>query len=226
MALAVWREQQRIAHLLHDDVQQMLYAALTTTSILRESLAAREDALVQADWERLQRLLETAVETIRTLSVELSPPDSRSSLNAALRFLAQHMKELHQLDVDLQINAKPAGLSEELTAFIFQIVRELLFNVVKHAQVSKALVIVIEQGDYINIAVFDQGVGFSAPVQCDNPHRQGGFGLAHIRQQVEALGGVLETNAARGRGSSIHITLPRQINETEENVWLRDEFLL
>ena len=207
-ALATQHERQRIAHLLHDDVQQLLYAALATAGMLRANLAGRQDAASQADWVRLEGLLETAVETIRTLSVRLNPlSNHRDSLGNTLYLLTQHMKKLHQLDVELQIKAAPSQLSEEQTTLILQMIREMLFNVVKHAQVNKALVIVTEQHGHVDIKVIDHGVGFPP----DNlPHKHG-FGLAHVHEQVALLGGTLTIISAPEQGCSIQMILPKKM---------------
>lgn len=217
MALTKQCERRRIAHILHDDVQQLIYAALAAVGMLRAGLAVEGSAALEQDWERLAGLLETAVETIRILSVELSPPSgTKDSLGSTLRFLAQQMKDLHQFDVELQLEAAPDKLSEDLTALIFQIVRELLFNIVKHAQVDRAFVEVVENDRVVRIRVVDHGVGFPSVERYGSLGRKRGFGLAAVGERVELFGGDMVIHSAPGRGSSIAITLPKQIRGASE----------
>jgi two-component system sensor histidine kinase DegS len=114
------------------------------------------------------------------------------------------MKIKHGLDVQLDIRGEPVLQSEALTMFLFRSAQELLFNVVKHAQVHEAAVRVRRLGRYLCLSVRDRGRGFG-PRQLKETS---GFGLLSIRERVELLGGRMTIKSIKGRGSRFHIIIP------------------
>jgi signal transduction histidine kinase len=90
-----------------------------------------------------------------------------------------------------------------LRAFLFEAVNELLMNVVKHAGVDKAEVILSRSDDQIQLQVVDHGVGFD-PAQVHNTS----FGLFSIRERVELLGGRVEVDSTPGRGTCVRLIVP------------------
>ncbi len=94
--------------------------------------------------------------------------------------------------------------SEALTMFLFRTAQELLFNVVKHAEVHEVTVRVCRLGKYLCLSVRDRGCGF-APRQLKETS---GFGLLSIRERVELLGGRMTIKSIKGHGSRFHIIIP------------------
>ena len=91
---------------------------------------------------------------------------------------------------------------------LFNAVRELLFNVTKHAQVKVAMVQVQRVGDQIQIVVEDQGTGSSA-LQGGMPGNAGtGLGLFNIRKRLDLVGGRFEIDSAPGKGSRFTLQAP------------------
>jgi signal transduction histidine kinase len=92
---------------------------------------------------------------------------------------------------------------------LFRAVRELLFNVVKHAQVRDARVQLGHDADSrIRIVVSDDGAGFEPDVVRAREGTAGSFGLFSVRERLESLGGQLEVDSAPGRGASIILLGP------------------
>jgi CheY-like chemotaxis protein len=80
----------------------------------------------------------------------------------------------------------------------------LLFNTVKHAQVSEARVRVRSCGGYICLSVSDRGRGFDR----GKLRETAGFGLLSIRERVELLGGRMKIRSAPGKGSTFFVVAP------------------
>jgi signal transduction histidine kinase len=100
--LAEQRERQRIAQVLHDDLQQLLYAALMQLPLASSDGAA--DPSIEVPRQSVHDLLQAALEGIRTLAVDLSPPVLQAEgLVAALQCLAGQMQHMHHLDVKLDV---------------------------------------------------------------------------------------------------------------------------
>jgi PAS domain S-box-containing protein len=205
LTLAEQRERQRLAHVLHDDLQQLLVAAK-----LRVTFLARTDRARVADGCReLTDLLEEVLTACRTLTGELSPPILQTGgLVAGLEWLVRWQAEKFQLAVALDADPLAVPDSEAMTLLLFQSVRELLFNVVKHAQVLAARVEVRQQDGHLQIVVSDQGVGFdSATLRATGG---GGLGLSSIRQRLKYLGGYVGIVTAPGQGCRITLAAPFQ----------------
>jgi signal transduction histidine kinase len=96
----------------------------------------------------------------RNLVAELSPPVLHEfGLLAALRWLAEQMQP-YSLHVTVRIDTEDVRLPEDQAVLLFQSVRELLINAVKHAVAKQAFVLVEARENCLRILVEDQGVGF------------------------------------------------------------------
>jgi signal transduction histidine kinase len=92
---------------------------------------------------------------------------------------------------------------------LFRSVRELLMNIVKHAQAQHAYVTILREGDGVSIKVEDDGVGID-PVSEARSKSNGGFGLFSIRERLHYLGGRVEVESEEGRGTQITLEVPLQ----------------
>ncbi len=197
------RERQRLARVLHDGLQQLLVAAQLRTGWL----ARATDPRVQESTQELRNLLQQAIAASRSLTVELSPPELQTSgLRPALDWLARWMAETHQLTVEVRGNADQQPANDAVTTFVFQAVRELLFNIVKHAGVKCATVDVSAADGQLRITVSDAGRGFD-PTHVEMSSSNG-FGLPSIRQRLEFMGGKLDVDSVPGHGSRFTLLLP------------------
>jgi PAS domain S-box-containing protein len=201
LAVAEQRERQRLAAVLHDGLQQILVGGR-----LRVTLLARHpDPAVTAACSDLGRFLDEALASSRALTAELNPPVLQEGLTAGLTWLARWMADTHHLSVEVQV-ADSFPLDEPTTLLLFQSVRELLFNTVKHAQVDRARVEVSRRPGAVQIVVADAGVGFE-PDRIQ-PVGIGGLGIPSIRQRLEFLGGSLTVSSAPGQGSRFVLSVP------------------
>jgi PAS domain S-box-containing protein len=198
LAQAEQRERRRLATILHDHLQQLVVAARLKLTMSRTS----PDLIDEVD-----ELLEEVIRASRSLAVELSPPVlSRQGLGAALEWLGQQMAAKHGLNVEVHADAAVEPCGEDLRALLFQAVRELLFNVVKHAQGSRAVVDLIAEDQGVRIIVTDNGVGFD-PAELENNGRHG-FGLFSIDERLQVIDGRLTIDSAPGRGTRIVLEVP------------------
>jgi signal transduction histidine kinase len=94
-------------------------------------------------------------------------------------------------------------------------VRELLVNVVKHAQARKVKVSVHRANGDVRVSVEDDGVGFDPVDVTSSAAQTARFGLFSVRQRLEQLGGVIEIASEPGRGSKILMTAPLKQTETD-----------
>ena len=204
LTLAEQRERQRLAQVLHDGLQQILVAAKFRLALVDRSEDVRHAAAEVTD------LIDDAIETSRSLTAELSPPIlHHGGLVPALEWLVRWMREKHGMRVGLRVSTQIQSAPEEVTVLLFQATRELLFNVVKHARVNSASVVVVQRESGIEIAVNDEGAGFDPNQLRAQGGSAGGIGLFSIRERLSLLGGKMEIDSAPGRGSRFRLIAPQ-----------------
>ena len=206
LVIAEQTERQRIAQILHDDLQQLLYAFQIRVGAITPTLARDQASRLSQATE----LIDRAIDVTRSLTIELSPPALNSEdVGATLEWLALRMEEMHNLHVDVTSAAIP--LSTERRTLVYVITRELLFNVVKHAGTDRARLRVVREDNQLVLVVEDEGAGFDMTVEAKpGSSEQGGFGLKSIRQRLDHFGGRLEMEAASGEGTRATLFLPME----------------
>lgn len=209
LTLAEQRERRRISQILHDHVQQILYGIQMRIHLIGADETGQTALLEQL--AEVEKLLSQATQAIRTLTVELSPPLLRNEgLGAAVRWLAKQMAVTQKLQVCCEIEQDYQAPTPDLGVLIFQLVRELLFNVVKHAGVHQATLRLVEQGGNLEVTVADRGKGFDVGTMAGPRSDTVGFGLYSIRERLALFGGRLEIQSAPGQGVSAKIIVPKQ----------------
>jgi CheY-like chemotaxis protein/anti-sigma regulatory factor (Ser/Thr protein kinase) len=132
-------------------------------------------------------------------------------LPAALTWLAGRTRSQYGLVV--QVSADPHANSDrkDVRTLLFESVRELLFNAVKHAQVDKVTIdLSLDQDDALCITVADQGLGFDPAGLVERGKAgRGGWGLFSIRERLTLLGGRFDIESAPGQGTRFRLVAPR-----------------
>ena len=135
-----------------------------------------------------------------------------------MEWLALQMKEVHGLKVDVETIGGGWVLGRDLHVLLFQLIRELLFNMVKHAEPRKAWVQLRGEDEMLTILVKDEGWGFNPETVSDPEgleqvagHSATGPGLFSIRERLRAVGGTLEIESAPGDGTQVTIRLPLEV---------------
>ncbi|MDX1532226.1 MAG: ATP-binding protein, partial [Rhodothermales bacterium] len=207
LTMAEQRERRRISQLLHDGLQQLLFGAHLQVDALEGEALQSDPAAFHAQVVRVGALLDEAVQACRTLALDLCPPVlEHEGVETALAWLAVHMREAHALDVDLYVEGPCDLPGVERRVLLFQLVRELLFNVVKHAGTRRARVRLADDGA-VRITVEDDGVGFDAAAAEEEPGP--GFGLYSVRERLGLFGGTLVVDSRPGAGTRATLTLPK-----------------
>ncbi|MDA1013090.1 MAG: PAS domain S-box protein [Planctomycetota bacterium] len=202
-SMAEERERRRIAANLHDSVCQSLALAKMRLDILRQSLTDEQ----QQSLDDVRRLLERSIQDSRTLVFDLSPPVLYElGFEPAVRWLADRVKTNRGIRCAVLDDGSDKPLSDELSVFLFQAVRELLINVAKHAQTGKACVSICRRQGFLRVCVKDGGVGFR--MHAASTMRGEGFGLYSIGDRLDLLGGRMYVQSRPGRGTKVSLLAP------------------
>jgi PAS domain S-box-containing protein len=209
LTLAEQRARKQLASTLHDGLQQLLFSAMIT---LEKAVKANSEPGQVELLQRAHADVKEAMEAARTLSVSLFPPVLQiGGLPAALAWLAERMREQYNVAVSVVADPRANPEASDVRILLFEAVRELLFNTVKHAQVDKVDVhLALGADDSIDIQVSDKGIGFEPgdTLRRKDLHR-GGLGLFSIQERLALLGGHLEIQSEPGQGARFRLTLPR-----------------
>ena len=204
LSLAEQAERQRIAAILHDDLQQRLFALQVRLTSASAWAAKGETKAATAEMDQMRSALANAIDLTRRLTVDLSPPILHGEgLYHAIIWLSSRMKEQYGLNVGVELETSWRPLDEGMRVALFQIVRELLFNVVKHAGVREATVILAQSDGLVTLRVQDGGAGFDLQSAV-----AAGQGLRQARQRLELYGGQLALESQPGQGTRIIISVP------------------
>jgi PAS domain S-box-containing protein len=210
LTLAERREQKRLAQVLHDGLQQTLVAMKFNLALIERSKNVHQTVAETED------LIDEAIKISRSLTAELGPPMlNQGGLAPSLKWLTQWFLDRHGLTVNLTVRDDMESMPEEVIVQLFQCIREVLFNVVKHSGVRTARVIVVQRMGRIHVSIEDEGAGFDTSRLRTEGGSSGGFGLFSISERIGFLGGQMEIQSAPGKGSRLNLMVPYRTPETE-----------
>lgn len=205
LVLTEQRERRRIAGELHDHLAQLLVACKMKLALISKTRQSAELL------KEIDGFLNESLAYTRNLVAQISPVLLyEQGLLPALRWLAEAVMPRHGLEVTLQEQTDLADvqLDEDVRILLFQSVRELLFNVVKHAGAHEARVSVQRVDGELIVTIDDEGTGFDVEkVRMTGGTSQQGFGLLSIRERMTLLGGRLELTSAPGAGTRARVRL-------------------
>ncbi|MEO7861952.1 MAG: response regulator [Nitrospirales bacterium] len=202
------RERKRLAGELHDYLAQMLVVVrLNIGQARRLALPPNVDELLKDTEEVLNKALMYS----RTLIAELSPPVLQEhGLPSALTWLGTQMQR-HDLAVTVDLGGTTRlSLPEESALLLFQSVRELLMNALKHAKCKAVMVRVYTVDSKLHIQVRDDGIGFDVMaknITSSASTLSSNLGLFSIEERMRDLGGWFDLQSTPGQGTSATLIL-------------------
>lgn len=209
LTLAEQRQRQQLSNVLHEDLQQTLFATKMRFDLLRDVLREGKETEVDSDITTLEQLTSKALDTSKRLAIEFNPPILKSEgLDAALKWLAFHFQQNYNLKIDVCVSDNFRIINEEERILLVQLVRELLMNIVKHAKTDAANIEVSRDQKHILIVVEDKGVGFEMGIIKDAEHGNIHLGLFSIEERLRLFGGDLTIESKKGKGTKILMKLP------------------
>ncbi|HEX2995711.1 MAG TPA: PAS domain-containing protein, partial [Anaerolineales bacterium] len=213
LTVAEQAERHRVAQILHDDLQQRIFAIQMQLGFLKDAYEKNDLKAFEADFPQMETWLAEAIQVTRQLSVDLSPPILRGEgLVEAILWLASQMKDQYGLEVDIEANGESGQIDEKLRVLVFYAVRELLFNVVKHAETLKARVNFERFDHQLRVTVSDEGKGFDDVKVMKDP--QIAHGLLIVRHRLNLLGCNMDVQSQPGKGTKVIIEVPYEKMDT------------
>jgi signal transduction histidine kinase len=201
-------ERRRVARDLHDGVVQDLAGTSFALSGLAREAAADgepEGARLGAELERLASAVRNSLMALRSLLVEIYPPQlDGAGLGAALQDL---VAPVDQAGVEVQLTVDGSDqLSDEATALIWRTAQECVRNAQRHASAETLEVTVATSGNppVAVLTVADDGAGFDTST-ATSPDS---FGLRGLRDLAAEAGGTLSVESSPGAGTRVTLEVP------------------
>ncbi|MCF6298096.1 MAG: asparagine synthase-related protein, partial [Flavobacteriaceae bacterium] len=194
------KERKNIAEILHDSVS----ALLSSANLHLQASKAQLNSKTPVEIEKAQQIVTEASGKIRDLSHTLI---SSILLKFGLGFAVQDLCEKYSnskftlITDDKVINR----YNQKFEIKIYNIIEELINNIIKHSSAENASIILTEKNDSkLIIQIIDDGIGFDVK----KVRNKDGLGLSHIEARIKVMKGVFNINSKKGEGTSIFISTP------------------
>ncbi|MRR08159.1 MAG: sensor histidine kinase, partial [Deltaproteobacteria bacterium] len=202
------RERKRIAGVLHDDVAQSLAAVRMQLEALGGASSNQNEPTLM----KVKGLLTDSLQRTRALMNDLGNPVLfELGLKAAIEALANRLMANNRVLIHCDIQGEFKNINPDVKTMLYQIVQELLNNVIKHSSAQNAHVRIEKEDGYFQVKVTDDGMGFD-PHTLGVPTIEGGFGLYSIQERLTAVDGSLRIVSSPGAGTVVLATMPADLD--------------
>jgi signal transduction histidine kinase len=187
-------ERRRLERDLHDGAQSRLVAIALKLRLARMQLEPGSQAATLLEESSAE--LQASLDELRALARGIHPSVlTNRGLAAALRALAE------RAPVPVAIEGvPPEPLPLAVETAVYFVVAEALTNVAKYARAQSATVTLARAAGELAVEVADNGDGGADTTS--------GSGLRGLADRVAALGGQLELESPRGRGTRVRARIP------------------
>jgi two-component system sensor histidine kinase DegS len=208
------RERARIAHNMHDGVNQLIIGAILEVKAARERLASGDPVPAEAALQRVRAVLGQVDSEIKRIIHDLRPPTLDAlGLSAAISRYAERFQVFAGLSCNVQITGGPRRLDPEVEIGIFRVMQEALQNAAAHAQATQTWVYLTFSLEAVRLEVRDNGQGFDLAYILAQP--EGHLGIVGMNERAQTLGGSLlvETNWQEGTLVRLEIPLEKKAED-------------
>ena len=203
------RERRRIASELHDGVVQELAGVAFGLAPLADAAERRGDATEAGALRDASGRLRQGVRDLRTLLVEIHPPNlAAAGLDAALSDL---LSPLERAGIATSLTVAPDALPRETDgdalALLYGVAREAVRNAREHATPGRVEIALAREGGRLRLTVRDDGRGFDAE-QRERAEAGGHVGLRLLEDLAAQAGGTLAVASTPGAGTTVTLEVP------------------
>ncbi|MEU4423564.1 sensor histidine kinase [Actinoplanes sp. NPDC024001] len=200
-------ERQRMARELHDTLAQSLAGILTQLQAAEQTID--EPAKLRRHMTNAMNLTrESLAEARQTVHAVQPTVLAEARLPDAITDIAQRWSEVNGIAATLTTTGDARPMHPDVEVTLLRTAQEALANVAKHSRAQRVSLTLSYMADLVTLDVLDDGVGFDPDARRARGSRNGGFGLAGMRQRVQRLAGRLEIESEPGGGAVISATVP------------------
>lgn len=201
-------ERGRVAVELHENISQITYAILMRCHALAMELPA-DAQTSRAELLKLRDLLSETTEKVRHIAGDLRPSAlDNLGLLPVLRMACNQFGERTHVRLNLEGVRRIPRLPAAVETALYRILQEVLKNIEKHARARHVTVCLRPQGDFIQLAIRDDGSGFDPNSYLAQRKGKRGLGLLSMRERATYLGGTFKVKSGRRAGTEIEVCIP------------------
>jgi len=205
-------ERLRLAHELHDQTGQ----SLTAVMLELKGLEPLVDEKGRQRLRMLRKQLDDMGKTLHHVAWELRPASiDELGLAAALENYICEWSAQSGIEADFHCRGgRMDEISDEIRTAIYRVVQESLTNVAKHAHDAATVSVVLDRTDTgLQLTIEDNGPGFDHAMDTGRERKNGGLGLAGMRERLSLIGGRLEVESSLGQGTTIFARIPLNVEK-------------
>jgi signal transduction histidine kinase len=208
-ARTVEAERSRISRDLHDGILQTLLSLQIQLEVMRRN-ASNGSSHLSTDLAALQKTVRHEADELRRMVTEMRPLRVESAdLRELMMGFAERFQNESELAVDLFVDDKNLRAPDRVCREIFQIYRESLNNIKKHAHASHVVVKLNQDESKLNFVIDDNGLGFSFSGRFSSEELDRlRLGPISIKERARSVGGNLTVESNPGHGARLTIEIP------------------
>jgi signal transduction histidine kinase len=208
-ARAIEAERSRISRDLHDGILQTLLSIEIQLDVLRRKVAASPEQAAAA-LSSLQQTVKNESSELRTMVTDLKPVRVQSAdLVDLMRGFAERFRNESGLPLDLLIDSADLRAPDRVCRELFQIYREALNNIKKHAKATHVVVKLSQDDSRLMLVVDDNGEGFSFAGRFTGDELDRlRLGPISIKEHSRTVNGVLTVESNPGHGARLIVEIP------------------
>jgi signal transduction histidine kinase len=208
-ARAIEGERSRISRDLHDGILQTLLSIEIQLDVLRRKVALGPEQAV-ASLGNLHQTVKNESAELRRMVTDLRPLRVQSAdLIDLMRGYAERYRNESTLALDLLIDSVALHAPDRVCRELFQIYREALNNIKKHAKASHVVVKLSQDDSGLVLVVDDNGEGFSFAGRFTGDELDRlRLGPISIKERTRTVGGILTVESNPGHGARLTIEIP------------------
>tara|TARA_B100000927_G_scaffold94635_1_gene76370 strand:+ start:237 stop:2330 length:2094 start_codon:yes stop_codon:yes gene_type:complete len=195
--------RQRIASDLHDDIG----SNLSSIALLAElgKTETDEPELVVEELTEIKLTADKTIESMRDIVWLIRPGEETwQQMLTRFRETASKLLRAHEYSLEVRGESTDMRLPLEFKRDLFLIYKEVLNNIVRHAEANNVLILIDCRRNRLEMLIEDNGRGFN---NLDQEFREGN-GLRNLRMRAQAIGANLKVRSALSEGTRINITVP------------------
>ncbi|MHC8515541.1 GAF domain-containing sensor histidine kinase [Sporosarcina sp. ITBMC105] len=205
----ILEERNRIARDIHDGIAQTLAGAimkLETATKKQQNHPIQALELMTDSIEKLRGGLREVRESIYALRPY---PTEQSGLSQSIDKVIREMQNNNQMQISLEERGQKIPLSPMVEKVIFDIFKESMQNISKHANAKVIQILISYQSEQILLKVKDDGCGFSLMDAMLKARHEPHFGIINMNEAASKIKATLQFDSKPGQGTEITLTIPK-----------------
>lgn len=199
-------ERRYFAKELHDEIGQGL------------TLLKLQQQLPEPDKDLITTVLSELIDKVRNLSLNLRPAIlDDMGLSSALNWLSERQRKFSQLAVTTEITPDIPRLTDKIEISVFRIAQEAFTNIHKYSFADHVLISCQMEGDYLQLILEDNGIGFDVDAKLNRANKGQSLGLLSIKERAFLVNGLVQIESTPEQGTRIELRVPMQVLDKSED---------